>query len=569
MAVGPTPATYGGGAGKDLRATPVPGCDDEHVLRRSEPSPSVLRGAPALRSDGREWQAVDVAILLGGLLVAAAVVLLAALAIPPLNGTHIVSALIVLVSVAANLALGTLLVGAYIEVRYPTWSRFGLFDHLVILGSIVIVGGADGIFTWWIFSSSGSWVRWASLVVAVVSLAAGGAWSWWKLWPRRDAPDKPTGVWPLFSMLSGLVGVGVGVAGSAAVLIASAVAVNADVPTVAPPPVIHDVSGSYVAIGDSYSAGEGLRPFLAGTGATNCDRSASQAYSEVLSFSPSGVTRMFTACSGAVAADVLHETVRNGIRVPPQIDGAVHPDVGLVTLTMGGNDALFSKIVIACFEESDCLDESFPPAGVQSVEPVPVGPLASTWGPATLLAIGKEYAVLFPILRRDFPNARIVVIGYPYLFPSRSAPLWPLDCFSVLRRFSRPVRDGIRTLQQEFNDLTYEEAVAARIEFVSPVTMWQGHEPCGSKGQYTNSVKPYLNFSSPVDGGTFHPNSAGQSTLARVVACYLNAYPTAPDPFVNPAARAAFAVPNGRLATPSSLGLAPSPGSSESIRGCG
>jgi hypothetical protein len=520
----------------------------------------------------KEWEKRDVAILGIGFIVATVVVYMSALAIPPLSGTRIVSALIVLVSLAANLALGTLLVGAYIEVRHPTWSRFGLFDHIVLGCAIVALGGADGLFTWWIFSSTGSWVRWGYVVLAVVGLVGGGAWSWGTssrvgLWPRRDRPEKPAGAWPLVSMLSGLLGVGVGIALPAGLLIGSAISVNADVPTAAPPPVVHDISGSYVAIGDSYSAGEGLRPFVAGTASTNCDRSVSQAYSELLRFSDH-VTKTFTACSGAIAHDVLNPTNRNGIIVPPQVDGTIHPGVGLVTMTMGGNNALFSKIVIACFEESNCLTQTFPPSGVRSVEPVPPGPLATAWGPNTLLAIGKEYATLFPTLRKDYPNARIVVIGYPFLFPSGGAPIWPLDCFSVLRRFSEPVRDGIRQLQQEFNDLTYEEAVAAHIEFVSPAVMWQGHEPCGSQGQYTNSIKPYLNFSSPVDGGTFHPNSAGQTTLARVVGCYLNANPSPPDPFVKPATPSIFSVPLNALASPASLGLKPSPGSATSIPGC-
>ena len=388
------------------------------MTRPSDAAYTATPGTATTRSDSAsEWEATDAVILGIGLIVASTVVFMSALAIPPLNGTRIVSALIVLVSVAANLALGTLLIGGYIEMRHPTWSHFGPFDHVVVAFAIVVLGGADGLFTWWIFSSTGSWVRWGYVALALVCLLAGGAWSWVRLWPRRDTPEKSVGPWPLFSMLSGLLGVGVGIALSAGLLIGSAISVNANVPTAAPPPVVHDISGRYVAIGDSYSAGEGLRPFIAGTANTNCDRSVSQAYSELLRFS-NPVTKTFTACSGAIVHDVLNPTKRNGIVVPPQVDGAIHPDVGLVTITMGGNNALFSKIVIACFEESNCLKQTFPPSGVQPVEPVRPGPLATVWGPRTLLAIGKEYAALFPALRKDFPNARIVVIGYPYLFPS-------------------------------------------------------------------------------------------------------------------------------------------------------
>jgi hypothetical protein len=350
-------------------------------------------------------------------------------------------------------------------------------------------------------------------------------------------------------------------------LIGSAYIQNNQTPGSPAIPVIHGVTGRYVAIGDSYSAGEGLTPFMTGTAATNCDRSVSQAYPERLTFSSTGVTRTFTACSGAIIHDALHPTVRNGIVVPPQVEGGVRPDVGLVTLTMGGNNALFSKIVIACFEEAHCDRATFPPKGVSQVEDVPPGPLLSSWGPATLLQIGDEFATLFPVLRTDFPNARIVVIGYPYLFPSGPARLSNLDCFSVLRRFSEPVRNGIRTLQTEFDDLTYEQAVAAHIEFVSPTAIWNGHEPCGDRGQFTNSIKPYLSFSSPIDGGTFHPNSAGQATLAALVACYLNANPRPPDAYLHPGTTS-LVVPTNRLVSPTALGLVASPDSQSPLPGC-
>ena len=94
--------------------------------------------------------------------------------------------------------------------------------------------------------------------------------------------------------------------------------------------------------------------------------------------------------------------------------------------------------------------------------------------------------------------------------------------------------------------MLYGAAVDAGIEFVSPAAGWSGHEPCGGEGQFTNSIKPFVQFATMskfVDGGTFHPNAAGQRELARLVTCYLAAHPTAPvlDP---------SAAPPGSLADP-------------------
>jgi hypothetical protein len=250
----------------------------------------------------------------------------------------------------------------------------------------------------------------------------------------------------------------------------------------------------------------------------------------------------------------------------------VEPSVGLVTMTIGGDDADFANVVEQCLISGDCLNEEFPPQGVPEMTSVQIlpGKLLTQWGPQTIEAIGKSDADLFKHLRADFPQARIVVIGYPYLFPDQAAPQFPYYpplCASILNRLSVTERGGIRTLQDEFNDRIYEEAVAAGIEFVSPDAIWDHHEPCGSSGQYTNSVKPYLNFPNPISGSSFHPNAAGQQTLAALVACYLDAYHAPPDPFASTGSHT-ITIPASQLVTPAQLGLVPAPGL-DSVPGSG
>jgi len=71
-------------------------------------------------------------------------------------------------------------------------------------------------------------------------------------------------------------------------------------------------------------------------------------------------------------------------------------------------------------------------------------------------------------------------------------------------------------------------------------------------------VKPYLNFSNPINGGSFHPNAGGQRTLAALLGCYLDANPQPPDPFM-PGAPHIHELPP-RLVTPSQLGMVAPPG---------
>ena len=523
----------------------------------------------------------------------------AALGKPPLTGTTIVAFLGFSFVIVANVSLGALAAGAVIEHRHPTWSRFRRPDHVVMYAALAGLVAVDGGFAWWLFTSdSGGAARWIYLSIVLVSLAGGACWAWpalltvlphrpfapdstsaTGLWPQRDTPDDET--WRMFTPLTMLLGAGLGVILAAGYLGISAWYENNDSPPGhSLPAAIAGIHGSYVALGDSYSAGEGLPPFVAGTDVTKCDRSASSAYPDLLlkllrRQNPQA-TMSFTACSGALEGQILGPTHRIGAFVPPQITGQADPSVGLVTLTIGGNNAIFSKVVMTCLLSGNCLDKQFPPPGIHEATavPIPPGRMLSQWGPATIVQIGKQDATLFRILRQDFPNARIVVIGYPYLFPTRPGPGFPFlppACSSILDRLSAHERTGIRTLQDEFNSRIYEEAAASGIEYVSPVAIWDGHEPCGASGQYTNSVKPYLNFPNPVNGGSFHPNAGGQQTLAALVGCYLDTHQQPPDPFA-PGAPHLTAVP-AKIVTPAQLNLVPPPGQNSvpgtgSVHGC-
>lgn len=514
------------------------------------------------------------------------VVFWAALGRPPLSGTKIIAVLGLTFVVLVNLSIGALASGAIIEHKYPHWSRFGKVDHIFLYIALAGLLVTDAGAAWWLFSSdSGGLVRWIFLPIALAGMAGGAWWAWpalplairradgerktaWALWPQHEQHARATGTWRFFALLTVLLGAALGVVVAVAYLGISAWAESQNVPAGHPmPATIAGIHGGYVALGDSYSAGEGLPPFAPGTAQTACDRSEASAYPDLLikllRTQDHQAPFSYTACSGALLQQILNPTNRSGGLVPPQISGKVQPSVGLVTLTIGGNNALFSKVVVTCLTDGNCLHQTFPPPGIteQTAKHVAPGDLLNNWGPATIMEIGNEEGALFRTLRHDFPHARIVVIGYPYLFPSQPGPGFPFMppmCASILNRLSAGERAGIRTLQDEFNDRSYEEAAISGVEFVSPAAIWTGHEPCGASGQYTNSVKPYLNFPNPVNGGSFHPNAAGQQTLAALTACYLNANRQPPDPFA-PGGPPIHQIPD-RLVTPTQLHMALAPG---------
>ncbi len=533
-----------------------------------------------MASQAREWGKLQVFYLVAFGIVLFVVMFWAALGKQPLSGTRIELVLEILLVVLINLGICALGGGAVIEIWRGNWSRFERLEHVFMIFALPVLVLSDAGLAWWVFSSdAGAFYRWAFLIIALAAIAAGAGLDWLPLglpgrpkralWPHHGPQEPADEKWGPLTPLSILLGCALGVTVAVAYLGISAWQENLDVLVGHPlPTALMGINGDYLALGDSYSAGNGLTPYAPGTAATGCNQSVNSAYPDLL-FSllrkqDPGASFTFTACSGALTGEIQDYTVSPGFKIPPQISGAVEPSVGLVTITIGGNDANFAAVVEQCLISGNCLDQVFPPAGVQEMtqQPVPAGELLTQWGPGTIEEIGSSDATVFSTLRQDFPNARILVIGYPYLFPDQAAPgfpYYPPLCASILNRLSVTERGGIRTLQDEFNDRIYEEAVAAGIEFISPVAIWNQHEPCGSSVQYTNSVKPYLHFPNPINGSSFHPNTAGQQTLAALVACYLDANHAPPDPFAS-AGSHTVTIPASQLVAPAQLGLIPAQG---------
>ena len=315
---------------------------------------------------------------------------------------------------------------------------------------------------------------------------------------------------------------------------------DTDDDVIAIPPIPRDARNSdeivYVALGESYSAGEGLDSRISGAD-EHCHRSV-DAYPMLVARAlgsvydsgdppleqsqlviPDGVRLEFRACSGAVSADIDNGLIGGW---PAQIDSEPRPDVDLVTITIGGNDVIFSDVVQACMLYDDCLDDDFEPRQLDRSRPTidyPERQPLRDWAIEAITYIKPNLRRVYEGLRTTYPKARILVIGYPYLFhdePSwRSLP--DLDCWTVMNRISLDERRGLRTLTDQLNTAIKDvinEVSDQRIELVSTVAAFHQHEPCGEWGQYTNAVKPALQLLSPVDGGSFHPNVQGHRQFA-------------------------------------------------------
>src|ERR1700737_1237361 len=89
----------------------------------------------------------------------------------------------------------------------------------------------------------------------------------------------------------------------------------------------------YVALGDSYSSGVGTRTYY--NDGTSCQRSP-YAYGPKIA-AARGYALNFQACSGAKTTDVNSNQL-----------GPLNSSTNLVTITIGGNDAGFSNVIVNC-----------------------------------------------------------------------------------------------------------------------------------------------------------------------------------------------------------------------------
>lgn len=278
-------------------------------------------------------------------------------------------------------------------------------------------------------------------------------------------------------------------------------------------PLERATSGRYVALGDSYSSGEGAWDYEEGTdyddGAdlwpfnddeearNRCHRSAN-AYSQVLHESNdfAGGTS-FVACSGATSADLGSEN-GNNTGESPQL-GTLDDDASMVTISVGGNDLGFADVV------KDCIINGERGVGfIGSCQNKHDQRIADE-----LPELSDRLLGYYRQIQERSPNARIIIVGYPELFVED-----PDDSFRNLLFKQDMV--WMNEKGADLNAMLRETAREAGVEFVDPTEAFRGHG--------IGSAEPWLNdldFGGPgfsvSDPSSFHPNATGQQALADLV----------------------------------------------------
>jgi hypothetical protein len=291
----------------------------------------------------------------------------------------------------------------------------------------------------------------------------------------------------------------------------------------------------YVALGDSYSSGEGVKPFLErgpchrstrayptqvlvpGTDTTWYRRRADQGYAWGL-----------LACSGATTRDVRTSQIDAPSRTGNSSYLELDETTRLVTITVGGDDARFRDVLTFCaLGHTSCSDDAF---GKQRT--------LDLWLRRRMTSLRPKLSATYRAVHTKAPQAQILVLGYPQLFPDSRAEQ---NCVYLKQRkltvkgktysvlFSHAEQNFLRLADDRLNTTiraaTRDSGVAT---FVPVGPAFVDHEVCGSGGPWVNHVsvtvtrtKPYLAAADK----SFHPNAVGQAAYASLVNAQISSAP--------------------------------------------
>ncbi|MFH8369681.1 SGNH/GDSL hydrolase family protein [Streptomyces sp. NPDC018031] len=255
-------------------------------------------------------------------------------------------------------------------------------------------------------------------------------------------------------------------AGLRRVLPAVALAVTS-VLTLAPAPSASAAEpDDYVALGDSYSSGNGT---FAPDANLFCYRST-RAYPELVARARPDTRLTFAACQGATTDDIV-ETQRTSLS----------PDTDYVSLTIGGNDIGFAGLIASCLSGTDAACATAIEEADRKVD---------RELPAKL---DRAYAAV----SAGAPNARaVVVLGYARFFgPDVSCPAAGGTSPDLAARLNR--------LTDDLDAAIRDRATAAGFTYRDSTAAFTGHDVC--------AAAPYLNGSSVSVADGWHPTRAGHA----------------------------------------------------------
>ncbi len=241
-------------------------------------------------------------------------------------------------------------------------------------------------------------------------------------------------------------------------------------------------SVSYVALGDSYASGVSLGDYF---GPASCKRSRI-AYAFLVHLRGERMHSHLVACSGATTSDVVKQGQLN----------ALSRSTDLVTISVGGDDLGFATLIEYCMI-TDCTSY------VNRFR----GHVAGILDPR----LHHLYGLVRARLRS---SAKVIVIGYPRLFPDHpyQESFWCRNFVLVRMRADEQV--AANRLADTINSVIGSEARAAGFGYIDSETLFDGHDPCARS--------PYLNaLIKTHPSESYHPMESGHRAWAGAIEAWV------------------------------------------------
>ncbi|MGW0413801.1 SGNH/GDSL hydrolase family protein [Streptomyces collinus] len=230
-------------------------------------------------------------------------------------------------------------------------------------------------------------------------------------------------------------------------------------------PAPRTTATGYVALGDSYSAGVGAGDYLGSD--AGCLRSG-RAFPALWAAAHRPSSFAFTACNGARTKDVLAGQL-----------GPLGPRTGLVSITVGGSDAGFGRVMATCVipGRTACLSAI-------------TGALSYVDG-----TLAGDLDRLYAAIRVKAPAARVVVLGYPHFYRLHGT------CAGGLQDAER---SALNAAVDHLDNVIARHALDHGFVYADPRTTFAGHEIC-SAGPWLRSVT-WTDLTE-----SYHPTAPGQA----------------------------------------------------------
>ncbi|GHD35627.1 hypothetical protein GCM10007147_42230 [Nocardiopsis kunsanensis] len=261
--------------------------------------------------------------------------------------------------------------------------------------------------------------------------------------------------------------------------------------------------GNYVALGDSYSSGDGAGDYDPSTAEPGGCWRSENAYPRLISeeYEFSG-TLAFFACSSHKGEDMLSR-----LGTPESQIERVTDHTSLVTIGIGGNDLGFIPVLRTCMVRMPILDNT---ACVDQEEEISD---RMEQFEETLTQVLEE-------IHDRAPDARILVVGYPRLFPEEPTGMYYTLSVNdqewlntVARRFNETIRDTVYRVDGD----VYGERDVGSAEYVNVFSSLNGYEVSADEAWLNGIVLGELGEGLEVDRASFHPTAEGQMSMAERV----------------------------------------------------